>query len=112
MKRLVRKNPEAEMAQLKAYVTSLVVFVAAAFFVGLVVGANYGSLRTAPAGNSPAAVQPDAGGAPKDIPVEVEEPKQYAPAPDFLLEEPETGKEVKLADFAGSNVLLFVATDT
>ena len=98
----------------KAYVTSLIVFVTAAFFIGLVAGANW-ARSSAPVQEGCADTAENNG---DEKPDNGEEPGnggsavEYREAPGFDLQEPGTGAETKLADFAGSSLLLFVATHT
>jgi hypothetical protein len=95
------------------YITTLAVFVTAAFFIGLVTGVNWtrGEKQVTPACTLDTNTGPadqNAGKGPNNN-AEQPVPKE---APDFSLVDPETGETVELKDFAGSDILLFVSTVT
>jgi hypothetical protein len=97
------------MSSRRAYLTSLVVFVVAAFFTGLVTGVNYGRSSSLPAQTGAAGEDEGNGGTGT---TGQKAPQDYPEAPDFELEEPGTGETVELAGFAGSNLVLFISTTT
>ena len=101
------------MASRTTYVTSLVVFVIAAFSVGLVAGVNIGRRdvppeqegKPVPGVEKPQPVENPGNGTGKA-------PTEYPQAPDFELVELESGETVTLKDFSGSHVALLVCTTT
>jgi hypothetical protein len=85
------------MSARTTHVTSLVIFVAASFFIGLVAGINIGRGSA-----GPAKVCAENG----EKPVEEGLPK----ASEFILEDFKSGDTYSLKDFADSNLVLYVST--
>jgi len=90
----------------------MVVFIAAAFSVGLVTGVNIAGSNgkteePCPVENPPAGGKDDSGKLPVAAVVKTPE---YPAAPGFALTGVETGEAISLENLAGSNVLMLVAT--
>ncbi len=86
------------MSARTTHITSLVIFVTAAFFVGLVAGVSIGRSSAEPA-------QPHASNGENP-----DGPQENQKAADFVLEDFDSGDTFGLKDFAGSNLMLIVST--
>jgi peroxiredoxin len=103
------------MAGRGTYVCSMVVFIAAAFSVGLVAGVNIAKPEKQAAQPCPLENQkPDGGKGDSGKQQPEGGPEAAAPAypaaPGFALTGVETGEAISLEDLAGSNVLMLIAT--